>query len=318
MTTLRVLPKALLLLIALGTPLFAQTYPIRPVRIVTAEPGGGGDFISRTVGQGISAALQQPVIIENRGGGMLPAIHVSKATADGYTLLCSSGVMWIGPLLQKMSYDAVRDFSPVTLAVSAPNILVINPTLPVNSVQELITYAKAKPGQLNYGSAGTGGSAHLAAELFKSMAGVSITMIPYKGAGPALIAMLGNEIQTMFATATAATVHIQSGKIKALAVTTAQPSVLVPGVPTMAASGLPGYESATITGFFALAGTPAPVIHRLNHEMNRVLATQEVRDKFLKTGVEAVGNTPAQYAQIMKSEIARLGKVIRDAGIRAN
>jgi tripartite-type tricarboxylate transporter receptor subunit TctC len=303
--------------IAPGAGAAAERYPTRPVRVVTSEPGGGGDFISRVIGQPVSEAMRQPVIVENRGGGVLPAIYVSKATADGYTLLCASGVMWIGPLLRKLSYDPVRDFSPITLAVSSPNILVVNPSLPVNSVGQLIALAKAKPGQLNYASAGTGGSAHLAAELLKFMAGIDITMIPYKGAGPALIALMSNEVQVIFATATAAMVHMKAGKVKALAVTTAAPSALVPGVPTMAASGLPGYEFATITGFFAPAGTPAPVIRRLHGEITRVLAMPDIREKFLQTAVEPVGNTPAQYSAIMKAELARMGKVIRNAGIRA-
>jgi tripartite-type tricarboxylate transporter receptor subunit TctC len=294
-----------------------RDFPTRPIRIVTSEPGGGGDFISRVVGQALSPALRQPVIVENRGGGILPAIYVATTTADGYTLLCSSGVMWIGPLLRKVSYDPVRDFSPVTLAVSSPNILVVNPALPVNSVKDLIALAKAKPGQLNYASAGIGGSAHLAAELFKSMAGIDMAMIPYKGAGPALIALMANEVQAIFATATAATAPMQARKLKALAVTTAAPSALVPGIPTVAASGLPGYEFATITGFLAPAGTPAPVIHRLNQEINRVLAQPDIRERFLKTGVEVVGNTPAQYAKIMKSEMARVGKLTREKDIRA-
>jgi tripartite-type tricarboxylate transporter receptor subunit TctC len=316
LTPLRAAACAALALLAPAVA--AQDYPARPVRIVTSEPGGGGDFISRTIGQVVSAALRQPIVVENRGGGMLPAIYVAKTTADGYTLLCSSGVMWIGPLLQKVSYDPVRDFSPITLAVNSPNILVVSPTLPANSLKELIALAKAKPGQLNYASAGTGGSAHLAGELLKSMAGIDMTMIPYKGAGPALIALIGNEVQAMFATATSAMAHIQSRKMKALAVTTPAPSALVPGVPTMSASGLPGYEFATITGFFAPAGTPAPVIHRLNQEINRALAMQDVKEKFLKTGVETVGNTPAAYSRIMKTEMNRLGKVIRDVGIRAD
>jgi len=307
----------LALALTAGGMAFAQEYPARPIRIVTSEPGGGGDFISRTIGQGVSAALRQPIIIENRGGGILPAIYVAKTTADGYTLLCASGVMWIGPLLRSVSYDPVRDFSPISLAVSSPNILVAYSGLPANSVKELIALAKARPGQLNYASAGTGGSAHLAAELMKSMAGIDMTMIPYKGAGPALISLMAGEVHVMFATATAAMTHIQGRRMKALAVTTATPSALVPNVPTLAASGLPGYEFATITGFFAPAGTPAPIIRRLNAEINRQLGLEDVREKFLKTGVEPVGNTPAEYSKIMKDEMARLGKIIREKGIRA-
>ena len=164
----------------------AQSFPNKPVRIVTSEPGGGSDINARLVAQGISAPLGQPVIIDNRGGGVLPAIYVAKATADGYTLLNSSGVFWIGPYMQKVAYDPVRDFSPITLTASAPNLLVVHPSLPAKSVEELIALAKSRPGELNYASAGTGGSGHLAAELFKAMARVNLTLIPYNGAGPAL------------------------------------------------------------------------------------------------------------------------------------
>ena len=206
----------------------AQAYPSRPIRIVTSQPGGGGDFISRVVGQAISPALAQPVIIDNRGGGVLPAIYVSTATADGYTLVGSSGVLWTGPFMQKVAYDPVRDFAPISLAVSAPNVLVVHPALRAHSVKDLIALAKAKPGQLNYASAGAGGSAHLSGALFKSMARIDIVLIPYKGAGPALNALFSGEVQMIFATTTAATAHLQSGRLRALAVTTAKPSALVP------------------------------------------------------------------------------------------
>jgi tripartite-type tricarboxylate transporter receptor subunit TctC len=294
----------------------AQSYPSRPIRIVTSQPGGGGDFISRVVGQAISPALGQPVIIDNRGGGVLPAIYVSTATPDGYTLVGSSGVLWTGPFMQKVAYDPVRDFAPISLAVRAPNVLVVQPTLGPGSVKELITLAKARPGQLNYASAGAGGSAHLSGALFKSMAGIDIVLVPYKGAGPALNALFSGEVQIMFATTTAATPHVHSGRLRALAVTTAEPTALLPGVPTMAASGLPGYESATITGFLAPAKTPVAIIRRLNSEIVRVLRTEEIRDRFLKSGVETVGNTPEEYARVIRADMARFGKVIAEAGIR--
>ena len=295
----------------------AQSFPNKPVRIVTSEPGGGSDINARLVAQGISAPLGQPVIIDNRGGGVLPAIYVAKATADGYTLLNSSGVFWIGPYMQKVAYDPVRDFSPITLTASAPNLLVVHPSLPAKSVEELIALAKSRPGELNYASAGTGGSGHLAAELFKAMARVNLTLIPYNGAGPALNALIGGEIQVMFTSTTSAWPHVKSARLRALAVTSLQPSALAPGLPTMVASGVPGYEWATITGLLAPAKTPAAIIVRLNQEIVRLLGREDVKEKFFNMGIEPVGNSPAEYAHKIRSEMVKTGKLIKDAGIRA-
>jgi len=294
----------------------SQDFPYRPTRIITVQPGGVGDLIARPLAQGLAAPLGQPVIVENRPSGVIPGDMVAKASPDGYTLLVTSAILWIGPLMQKSPYDPVKDFAPITLLATTPNVLVVHPSLPAKSVGELIAAAKAKQGALNYASAGAGGSTHLAAELFKSMAGVDIVKISYRGAGPAIVDLLGGQVHLMFATAGSVTPHIKSGKVRALAVTSAQPSVLVPGLPTIAASGVPGYVSASPYGMFATAGTPGAIIRRLNKEVVGVISTPEIRERFLNLGVEVVGSSPEQLASTVKSEMARMGKVIKDAGIR--
>ena len=256
--------------------IYAQNYPNKTIRIVTSEPGGGSDLTARLLAQGIAGGLGQNVIVENRPSNILGGI-VAKALADGYTLL-SGGSFLIGPLLEKTSYDPVRDFSPITLTATAPNVLVVHPSLPVKSVQELIALAKARPGQLNYASTGAGGISHLAAELFKSMAGVNIVRIPYKGTGQAANDLLAGQVQLMFLAIGTAEPYVKSGKLKALAVTSAKPSALAPGLPTVAASGLPGYEAGIIFGLYAPAKTPLPIVNRLNREAVQVLNRTEVKE----------------------------------------
>ena len=294
----------------------AQTYPTKPVRIVTANVGGGTDFVSRLIAQGISGPLGQQVIVDNRASGVIPGDIVAKAAPDGYTLLVAGGILWIAPLLQKTPYDPLKDFAPITLPVTAPAFLVVHPSLPVKSVRQLVALAKSRPGELNYGSTGTGSSTHLAAELFKSMAGVNIVRIPYKGGGPATVGLIGGEVQLMFATAGSVTPHVKSGKLRMLAVTSARPSALAPDLPTIAASGLPGYEADTTYAVLAPAGTPAAIVKQLNHEIVRALNRPDMREKFLNAGVDVVGSTPEQLTAAMSGEVSRLGKVIRDAGIR--
>ena len=293
-----------------------QDYPIRPIRMVTSEVGGGNDLQARLIAQGLSGPLGQQVIIENRPSGVIPGEVVSKAPPNGYTLLLYNITLWIGPLMQNTPYDAVRDFSPIALATTAPNVLVVNSSLPVKSVAELVALAGARPGEFNYASSGTGASNHLAAELFRAMAGVNIVRVPYKGAGPALNALIAGEVQLMFPTAGAVTPHVRSGRVRALAITSAEPSALAPGVPTVASSGLPGYESISIYGVFAPARTPRPIVNKLNEEIVRVLNRTDVKEKFFNAGVETVGGSPEQLAATVKSEMVRMGKVIKDAGIR--
>ena len=295
----------------------AQDYPNKPIRIVTSEAGGGNDVQARLIAQGLSIAFGEQVIVDNRPSGVIPGEIVAKAPPNGYTLLMYNNVLWTGPLLQSAPYDTLRDFAPVTTITRAANVLVVHPSLPVNSVADLIALAKAKPGQLNYGSSGTGASNHLAGELFRSMAGINIIRINYKGAGPALNALFAGELQLMFPTAGAVAPHMKSGRLKVLAVTSAEPSPLAPGVPTMAASGLPGYESIAVYGLFAPARTPRAIIDRLNEETVRYLARPDAREKFMNAGLETVGGPPEQLAAAVKTEIARMSKVIKDAGIRS-
>ena len=296
-----------------------QDYPNRPIRMVTTAPGGGNDFAARLIATGMMAGLGQPVIVDNRSSTVVPGDIVSKSPPDGYTILLAASTFTIGPLLIKNSpYDPVKDFAPITLAVSSPNILVVHPSVPANSVKELIALAKAKPGELNYATSGIGSSAHLAAELFKAMAGVNIVHVPYKGAGPASIDLVAGQVQLAFGNTTSVMPHVKSGRLRALAVASVQPSALVPGLPTVASSGLPGFESAAMVGILAPARTPAAVIDRLNREIVRVLNLPDVKEKFANVGMETVGSAPAQLGATMKFEIARLGKVIKDAGIRGD
>lgn len=295
----------------------AQTYPYKPVRIVTAEFGGNGDFTARLIAQELSTSLGQQVVVENRPGiVIIPAEIVANAQPDGYTLLSYGTNMWILPLLENTPYDPLRDYSAITLTTRSPDVLVVHPSVPAKSVKELIALAKSSPGTLNYGSSGTGSSTQLGAELFKAMAGVNIVGIKYKGAGPALNDLLGGEVQLMFGSPSSIAPHIISGRLRALAVTSAQPSALFPDLPTMAATGLPGYESGTMQGMWAPANTPAIIINRLNQQVVRVLNQTDVRKRLLSTGVEAVGSSPGQLVTAIRSEMARFGKVIREAQLK--
>lgn len=293
----------------------AQSYPVRPVRIVTVAPGGTPDLIARLISQGITDSLGQPVIVDNRVG-IVGIELVSKAPPDGYTLAVNGQNLWILPfLLSNMSYDPVRDFAPVSLVSRAPNVLVVHPSLPVKSVDELIALAKSRPGELNYGTGGPGSSNHLSGELFKAMSGVNLVLINYKGTGASITGLLSGEVQVMFAGLGPAAPHIKSGKLRALAVTTARPSALTPGLPPVA-TYLPGYESVVLTGMFAPARTPVAIINRLNQEIVRVLARPDTRERLSNLGIEAVGSSPAEFAALIKSEMSTMGKLIKEAGLR--
>jgi tripartite-type tricarboxylate transporter receptor subunit TctC len=296
-----------------------QDYPNRPIRIVTGAAGGGGDFAARLIAQLLTGRLGQQVIVENRGGasGIIAAQTVAKAPPDAYTLLLYTGTFWILPFLRdNVPYDPVRDFSPISMTNRVPNILVVHPSLPVKSVKELIALAQNRPAELNYASVGVGGGAHLAGELFKAMAGVNMVHVPYTGTGPAVNALVGGQVQLMFPNAASVMPHVNSGRLRALAVCSAEPSELAPGLPTVAASGLPDFESVLMLGIFAPAKTPATLINRLNKEIVQGLNGADVRAKLLAAGVEPVGSSPEQFAAMIKSEMARMGKVIKDAGIR--
>jgi tripartite-type tricarboxylate transporter receptor subunit TctC len=301
----------------LGTPpVFGQDFPVKPIRILASGVGGNGDFMARLVAQETTPAFGQPVIVDNRSV-VLSVELASKAPPDGYTLLVAGSSFMLGPLLvKKPTYDPVRDFSPVSLVCSSPAILVVHSSVPARSVRELIALAKARPGTLNYSTGATGGPHHLAGELFKSMARIDIVRIPYKGGNAALNDVLGGQVEMTFAVAATVAPHIRSNRIRMLAVTSAQPSALAPGVPTIAASGLPGYESVQLLGLFVPAKTPVPVVDRLNREIVRAVTRSEVKKKFLDSGVEVIGSTPGELAAAMQSEIRRMGKVIKTAGIQ--
>ena len=295
----------------------AAGYPNKPIRIVMSAPGGGNDLAARIIAQGLTRSMGQQVVLDGRAAGVVPGLIVSKAAPDGYTLLYFANSVYLIPLMtSNPPYDSFKDFSWITLAVISPNVLVVHPSLPVNSVKELIALARARPGEINYASASNGTSNHLAAEMFKAMTGVNLVRVPYKGGAPALNAVVANEAQLMFPTAGAVIPLVKAGRIRALAVTTAQPSALLPGLPTVASAGFPDFESASLTGVYAPAKTPAAIIRRLNQEIVRVLDQADVKERLFNTGVEVVASTPEQFAAAVKSEMTRMGKVIKYAGIR--
>ncbi len=308
--------STLLLAAAMSGAARGDDYPRKPVRIVTSEVGGGNDVPARMLAQGLTAALRQQIVVENRPSGVIPEDIVAKAPPDGYTLLFYNGALWIGPLIQRTPYDAERDFAPISAVARTVNVLVVMPTLPVSSVAELIALARAKPRELNYGSAGAGSSNHLAGELFKSMAHIDIVRINYKGASPALTALLAGELQLMFPSAGAVTPYLKAGRVKALAVTSAAPTPLFAGLPSVSAT-LPGYEATSIYGLFAPARTPRAIVGRLNAEIVRYLNRADVKEKFFNAGMEAAGCTPEELGAAVKAEVARMGKLVREAGIRS-
>ena len=303
---------------ALSAGSAAQEFPGKPVRLIVPGTGNSFDIAARQIAQAIAGPLGQPVIVDNRPPGVIPGQVVAQAAPDGHTLLYSANSLWLGQFLQaETPYDVVRDFAPIMLTTRSPTVLVVHPSLPVKSVRDLIALAKARPGTLNYGSGATGSANHLAAELFKSMAGgLDIVRIGYKGTGPALIDLIAGQLQMMFTVTGSVAPHMKSGRLKPLAVSSAQPTELMPGVPTVAASGLPGFESAGLAGVFAPAKTPRAVIDRLNREISRVLGTSDLKEKFLSAGVEIVASTPEQFTAAIKAEMGSVGKLIKDAGIR--
>lgn len=293
----------------------AQGYPHKPIRLLTNPPGGAPDFAARVIAPALSARLGQQIIVDNRRAAA--AIEAAaRALPDGHTIVVTGSALWLLPFLRaNVPWDPLRDFTPVIAASSSPTILVVHPDVAAHSTAALIALARAKPGAINYGSTATGTLPHIAAELFKSMTGVKLTRVAYKGAGQALIAIAGGEVHMAFATTSSAMPHVRAGRLRALAVTSATPSVLVPGLPPVAAT-VPGYVALSIIGVFAPAGTPAPVMQRLSAELAAVLSTTETKEKFIKTGAEAGGGSGAQFEATVRSEMARLGRVIRNAGIR--
>lgn len=294
-----------------------QGFPTRPIKIVAAQAGGQSDFVARILGPHLSGALGQSVVIENRGGSAVIAIGaVAKAPPDGYTILAYGSTQWILPMLQSVSYDAFKDFVPITLLSRSPNILVVHPSVPVKSVKDLVALAKARPGELNYASTIVGSATHLAAELFKSMAAVDIVQVPYKGAGAAMNDLLGGHVEIMFSAPGSVAGHIKAGRLRGIAVTSKESSPVMPSFPSIAASGLAGYESESMIAMFAPAGTPSAIASRLNQATVEALRRAEVKEKLLAAGLEAGGTSSEQLKSIMQSETTRMGKVIKSAGIR--
>jgi tripartite-type tricarboxylate transporter receptor subunit TctC len=295
-----------------------QNYPDKPVHLITAEVGGGADSTARLIAQGLTTNLGQPFVVDNRGGasGAIATQAVARAPADGYTLMLYSSVLWIVPLLQTVPWDMARDFAPVSLSAHSPNVLVVHPSIPVKGVKELIALAKAKPGKLSYASGGVGSSPHLAGELFKSLAQVDIVRIAYKGIGESITDLIAGQVEMSFGAAGSVAPHVKSGRLKALAVTSAQPSLSFPNLPTVAAT-LPGYAAETIYGIWAPAKTPAAIIGRINAELVRVLNQADIKAKLLTFAVEPVASTPDQFAAWIKSDSATMGKLIRDANIHS-
>jgi tripartite-type tricarboxylate transporter receptor subunit TctC len=295
------------------------TFPSKPIKIVVPYPPGGfNDALARTVSAKLQAAWGQPVMVENRPGGatVIGIDQVAKSPADGYTLLVVPFSFAVNPsILAKLPYDSQKDFAPITLAATTANLLVVNPSLPVSSVKELLALAKAKPGTLSYASTGIGSSNHLSMEKFKQMAGVDITHVPYKGSGPAVTDLIGGQVQVMFDNISNVLPHIKAGKLKVLAVTTPARSPLLPDVPTVAEAGVPGYEVGVWFGFAAPAGTPKPVIDKLNGEIVNVLKQPEVKAQFAALGVEAVGSAVEPFAAHIAAQRAMWSKVVRDAGV---
>lgn len=296
-------------------------YPIKPIRmIVPSAPGSGPDIMARAIGQKLTESLGQPVVIDNRpgAGGIIGSEAAAKSPPDGYTLIMSNaGAHAVNAsLYAKLPYDPVRDFAPVTLVAMAPNILIVHPALPVRSVKELIVLAKAKPGELTFGSGGNGSTAHLSGEMFKTMAGINIVHVPFKGSPAAVIGVISGQIAMAFPNIPPALPHVRSGKLKALAVTTAKRSAAVPELPTVAEAGLPGYEATAWFGVLAPAATPPQIIAKLNAAIVKSLRTREMQERLAAEGTEPVGNTPEQFAQTVRNDIAKWAKVVKSSGAR--
>jgi tripartite-type tricarboxylate transporter receptor subunit TctC len=307
------------LLVALATIIvsnvWAQAYPTKPVRIITAAAGGGSDHATRVIATPLGAALGQQVIVDNRG--LLAADVAAKAPADGYTLLLSGQTLWLLPLMRENVASNVTDFTPITTATEAANILVVHPALPVKSVKELVTLAKARPGDLNFATSGNGNSVHLAGEVFKSLAGVDIVRVNYKAGSQAVTDLVAGQTQFMFGVPASVMPHLGTHRLRALAITSEKRSALWPDLPAIAQT-LPGYDVASRLAIFAPVGTPAAIVKRLNEEIVRILQRPEVREKLAATGIEAVGDSPEALAATVKSEMDRMGKIIKAAGIRAD
>ena len=312
-----------LLALAIAPPLaFAQAWPERPIRFLMSAPAGSSiDVLGRTIADKLKDRLGQPVVVENKpaAGGTVATAEVAHSPPDGYTMvLAFNGPLSFAPLLQKLPYDVAKDLAPVIITSSQPNVLAVNATLPVHSVKELVAYAKANPGKLNYASVGNGSSSHLNMELFKSVAGFDAVHVPFNGSPPAVKSTVQNDTQMIFAVMQPLQAQIQAGALRALAVTTGQRFPLLPELPTIAESGYPGFEALAWNGVLVAAGTPQPIIARLNAEMNAVLKDPEVRQKMQSFGFDLIGGTPQDLGALISGEVTRWAPVIKKVGLKVD
>lgn len=301
----------------------AQSYPVKPIRVIIAQaPGSATDVVTRTLGSKLQASLGQPLVVDARpgAGGTLGTDVAAKAPPDGYSLfMANNSTHGANPALySRLPYDAVRDFAPIIFVAATPYVLAVHPSLPVTTVKQLIAFAKARPGQINYASAGNGSTHHLSGELLKSMAGIDIVHVPYKGTGPALTGLVSGEVSITFSTVTSIQPHVKAGRVKALAVTTPKPSPMMPGVPSLAESALPGFEMLSWFGLLAPAAAPPAIVTRMNTEVAKVLALPEIKAALAAQGLETKGGTPAQFGDYIKSEIAKISKIAKTAGVKAD
>ena len=300
----------------------AQSYPAKPVRIIVpAAPGGGTDLVARVLAQHLNDALGQPVVVDNRGGGgtTLGATLAAKATPDGYTIILHhTSLAFNATFYRHLQYDALKDFAPITRVATQPFLFVAHPSLPVKSVRELVALARTHPGQIAYGSGGTGSGPYMGAELLKQSAHIDLLHVPYKGAGPAFSDLIGGEVQMMVATMSLALPHARTGRVRGLAVTSAKRAAAAPEYPTADESGLPGYEYTVWYGLLAPAGTPKAVIARLNHETARIVEAREVREKLSAQGLETTSDSPDAFASHIQREVEKWGRLITAAGIHAD
>ena len=316
---------SLRILVALATvvaalPALAQSWPERPIKFIMAAPAGSSlDVLGRTIADKLTARLGQPVVVENKpaAGGTVATAEVAKSPPDGYAMMIGfNGPLSFSPLLQKLPYDVQKDLAPVITTTSQPNVLAVNATLPIKSVAELVAYAKANPGKLNYASVGNGSSSHLNMELFKQMAGIDAVHVPFNGSPPAVTATIQGETQMIFAVMQPLQAQIQAGKLRALAVTTAKRFPLLPDYPTIAESGYPGFEALAWNGVLVSAGTPKPVIARLNAEINAVLKEPDVVQKLHAQGFDLIGGTPEEFGALIKGESDKWAPVIKRLGLK--
>jgi tripartite-type tricarboxylate transporter receptor subunit TctC len=313
----------ILVAVVVAFPVNAETFPSKTVKLVVPFPAGGPlDATGRTIGQKLTEAWGQSVIVENKpgAGGNIGAEYVAKSAPDGYTVVMGAlSTHAVNPsLYPKMPFDAQKDFAPITLVAVTPNVLVVNPSLPVHSVKELIAYAKANPGKLSFGSGSIGSAGHLAGELFKVDAGVDMVHVPYKGAAPAMQGLLAGDTQLMFDNLASAMSQVKGGKLRALAVTTAERSKLVPELPTMAEAGVPGFDISTWYGLLAPAGTPPDVIAKWNADVTKILSAPEIRERLAAQGAEAAPDSPADFAKFIASELVKYAKIVKASGAKVD